>query len=89
MEKWLYILFIYFEVFTNLFACCCSVAHSRLTLQHASPPLQHPIDHSPPGLPVPHRFPKFAEVHAHCTCCGMCDIILERKLQIAKLLSRV
>jgi len=83
MKKWLYILilFIYFELFTNLFACCCSVAQSCLTLQHARPPLLHPIDYTTPGLPVPRCscFPKFAQVHAHCTRCGMYDIIPEKK----------
>ena len=75
MKKWLYILmlFIYFEVFTHLFACGCSLAQSCLTLQRARPPLQQPIDYSTPGLPVPRGsyFPKFAQVHAHCASCGM------------------
>ena len=84
MKKWLYILilFIYFEVFTNLLIpYCFSVAQSCLTLRHARPPLQHPIDYTTPGLPVPccSCFPKFAQVHAHCTRCGMCDIIPEKK----------
>ena len=39
--------------------CCCSVAQSCLTLWD-------PIDCSMPGLPVPHHFPEFAQVHVHC-----------------------
>ena len=40
------------------FCCCCSVTQSGLTLR--------PQDCSTPGLPVPHHFPEFAQVHIHC-----------------------
>ena len=39
--------------------CCCSVAQSCSTLCS-------PINCSMPGLPVPHHFLKFAQVHVHC-----------------------
>ena len=39
---------------------CCPVAQSCLTLCN-------PMDCSRPVLPVPHRLPEFASVHAHCT----------------------
>ena len=39
--------------------CCCSVAHSCLTLCD-------PMDWSTAGFPVPHHLPKFAQVHVHC-----------------------
>ena len=38
---------------------CCSVAQSCLILCN-------PMDCSMPGLPVPHHFPEFAQVHVHC-----------------------
>ena len=38
---------------------CFSVAKLCLTLCN-------PMDHSTPGLPVPHRFLDFAQMHAHC-----------------------
>ena len=38
---------------------CCSVAKLCLTLCN-------PRGHSTPGLPVPHHFPKFYQVHVHC-----------------------
>ena len=39
--------------------CYCSVAQSWLTLGD-------PMDYSIPGLSVPQRLPKFAQVHVHC-----------------------
>ena len=39
--------------------CCCSVAQLCLVLCED-------INCSKPGLPVPHHFPKFAQVHVHC-----------------------
>ena len=44
--------------------CCCSVTQSCLTLCD-------PMDCSMPGLPVPHRLLKFAQVHVH----GISDAI--------------
>ena len=38
--------------------CCCSVAKLCLTLWD-------PMDCSPPGFPVPHHLPEFAQVHVH------------------------
>ena len=38
--------------------CCCSITQSCLTLYDS-------IECSTPGLSVPHRFPKFAQVHIH------------------------
>ena len=38
--------------------CCCSVTLLCLTLCN-------PMDCSAPGLPVPHHFPEFAQVHVH------------------------
>ena len=38
---------------------CCSVTQSRLTL------CNH-MDYTKPGLPVPHYFLKFAQIHVHC-----------------------
>ena len=40
--------------------CCCSVALS-------CPTLCDPLDHSTPGLSVPHHLRKFVQVHVHCT----------------------
>ena len=40
------------------FCCCCSVAKSCLTLCK-------PMDCSTPGLPVPHCFLEFTQVHVH------------------------
>ena len=40
------------------YCCCCSVAQLCLTRQ--------PHGLQPPGLPVPHHIPKFAQVHVHC-----------------------
>ena len=39
--------------------CCCSVAQLHLTLCN-------PRGYSTPGVPVPHHFPKFYQVHVHC-----------------------
>ena len=38
--------------------CCCSVAQS-------CPTLCSPMDCSPPGLPVLHHLPEFAQTHVH------------------------
>ena len=47
------------QIITLVFEkCCCSVTQSCLTLCD-------PMDWSPPGLSVPHHFPKFAQVHVH------------------------
>ena len=37
---------------------CCSVAK-------LCPPLCDPMDCSPPGFPVPHHLPEFAQTHVH------------------------
>ena len=42
-----------------VFSGCCSVTQSCLTLQH-------PVDGSTPGLPVPHHLPKAAQAPVHC-----------------------
>ena len=39
--------------------CCCPVATSCQTLCNS-------MDCSTPGLPVPHHFCEFAQVHVHC-----------------------
>ena len=31
-----------------------------------SDPVGDPMDCSTPGLPVPHHFPEFAQIHVHC-----------------------
>ena len=41
-----------------LYVCCCSVARS-------CPTLCSPMDCSPPGLPVLHHLPEFAQTHVH------------------------
>ena len=43
----------------SYFCFCCSVAQSCLIL------LSHGLQ--PPGLPVHHHLPEFAQVHVHCT----------------------
>ena len=47
------------HIVLKLYLCCCSVAQSF-------PILCDPMDCSTPGLPVPHHFPVFAQVHVHC-----------------------
>ena len=44
--------------FGSEFACCCSVAKWHLTIFD-------PMDCSMPGLPVPHHFPEFVQIHVH------------------------
>ena len=51
---------IYFFFFFTTESKSCSLAQS-------CPTLCDPMDCSTPGLPVPHHFPKFAQVHVHCT----------------------
>ena len=46
-------------VYSNICCCCCSVTQSY-------PTLCNPMNHSSPGLPVPHHLPEFAQVHVHC-----------------------